>query len=92
MSAFPPTVFVVPCLSFLPQNLVYSSNRIPANVDELFIDLCRQMLRKDGEYHHDNLMDGDDALKVDPYSVSSPAKRHRRRRLRDHPHPKCTLL
>ena len=55
----------------------------PANVDEAFIDLCRQMLRRDDS--HDDLRD-------DPYpqrGVDDPEAKRRRRKKRKE---KCTIL
>ncbi|OTA99132.1 hypothetical protein M426DRAFT_95000 [Hypoxylon sp. CI-4A] len=68
-----------------------ASARTKSNVDEVFIDLCRQMLRKDdaGENY---LEDQDD--KFDPYSISRYKNRRRRRgKDRDSSHrPKCVIL
>jgi len=64
-----------------------ASARTRTNVDEVFIDLCRQMLRKDDDFQ---LSGDDDALKVDPFGVHKPS--HRRRRLRDRTHLRCTIL
>ncbi|KAI0534061.1 ras family-domain-containing protein [Xylaria digitata] len=59
-----------------------TSARTKTNVEEVFIDLCRQMLRRDdagGDHRHDE---------YDPYSHS-----RRRRRRRDHSHrTKCVIL
>ncbi|KAI1379765.1 ras-domain-containing protein [Hypoxylon crocopeplum] len=66
-----------------------ASARTRTNVDEVFIDLCRQMLRKDdaGENY---LEDQED--KFDPYSISYYKKR-RRRRDKDQSHrPRCVIL
>lgn len=66
-----------------------ASARTRTNVDEVFIDLCRQMLRRDdaGENY---LEEQDD--KFDPYSISYYKKR-RRRKDRDSSHrPKCVIL
>ncbi|KAI6085292.1 ras-domain-containing protein [Hypoxylon rubiginosum] len=53
-----------------------ASARTRTNVEEVFIDLCRQMLRKDdaGENYLDDQED-----KFDPYSISYYKKRRRRR-------------
>ncbi|KAK3310748.1 small GTPase superfamily, partial [Chaetomium strumarium] len=58
-----------------------ASARYRTNVDEAFIDLCRQMLRRDDT--HDDLHD-------DPSSqrAEDAAKRHRRRKRKD----RCTIL
>ncbi|KAI0015210.1 ras family-domain-containing protein [Xylariomycetidae sp. FL0641] len=67
-----------------------SSARTRTNVDEVFIDLCRQMLRKD-----DSTEDHGDDDKFDPYSISYYKKRRRRRdkeKGRDPDRPKCVIL
>ena len=59
-----------------------STDTYSANVDEAFIDLCRQMLRRDDI--HDDLRD-------DPYPLRSDdpgAKRRRKKRRKE----KCTIL
>lgn len=56
--------------------------RILANVDEPYIDLCRQMLRRD---------DNHDEFREDPLSQRADdlaAKRRRRKRRKD----KCAIL
>ncbi|XXH02670.1 Pre-rRNA-processing protein ipi3 [Hypoxylon texense] len=65
-----------------------ASARTRTNVDEVFIDLCRQMLRKDdaGENYLDDQED-----KFDPYSISYYKKR-RRRRGKDREHRPCVIL
>ncbi len=55
---------------------------ISANVDEVFIDLCRQMLRRDDE----NAV----AEEQDDYKYDSMQKKRRRKRLRDS--PRCVVL
>ncbi|KAI1402633.1 ras-domain-containing protein [Hypoxylon fuscum] len=68
-----------------------ASARTKTNVDEVFIDLCRQMLRKDdaGENYLEEQED-----KFDPYSISYYKKRRRRReKERDSSHrPRCVIL
>ncbi|KAI4866200.1 ras-domain-containing protein [Hypoxylon rubiginosum] len=67
-----------------------ASARTRTNVEEVFIDLCRQMLRKDdaGENY---LEDQED--KFDPYSISYYKKRRRRRgKDRDPNHRPCVIL
>ncbi|KAM4064963.1 Ras family protein [Hirsutella rhossiliensis] len=64
-----------------------SSARTRTNVDEVFVDLCRQMLRND-DHHLSSTSDG--GLKMDPMRGSH--KRNRRIRIRDHNHPRCTIL
>lgn len=66
-----------------------ASARTRTNVDEVFIDLCRQMLRKDDDYLQSNDAD-DGGFKFDNFGGS--LKRKRRRRLRDREHPKCVIL
>lgn len=61
-----------------------ASARTRTNVDEVFIDLCRQMLRKEDEMAESD--EGSDALK------SANNKRRRRSRFRDSTHPRCTIL
>lgn len=56
-----------------------------ANVEEVFIDLCRQMLRKDDEY---DAGEQENAYKYDSHNGGS--KRRRRRILKDH--PRCVIL
>ncbi|KAK5998849.1 Ras-related protein RSR1 [Cladobotryum mycophilum] len=62
-----------------------ASARTRTNVDEVFIDLCRQMLRKEdesGEFDDSSRSDG----------VRGSHKRRRRSRFRDSSHPRCTIL
>ncbi|KAI0138069.1 ras-domain-containing protein [Hypoxylon sp. NC0597] len=68
-----------------------ASARTRTNVDEVFIDLCRQMLRKDDA--GDNYADEQDD-KFDPYSISYYKKRRKRReKERDSSHrPRCVIL
>ncbi|KAI1140813.1 ras-domain-containing protein [Hypoxylon sp. FL0543] len=67
-----------------------ASARTRSNVDEVFIDLCRQMLRK--EDAGDNYADEQDD-KFDPYSISYYKKRRRRRdKDRDSSHRPCVIL
>ncbi|KJZ75738.1 Ras-related protein Rap-1b [Hirsutella minnesotensis 3608] len=65
-----------------------SSARTRTNVDEVFVDLCRQMLRKDDYYTSPGGIDT--GLKFD--ASRSPHERSRRLRLRDNNHPRCTIL
>ncbi|CAJ2503700.1 Uu.00g110940.m01.CDS01 [Anthostomella pinea] len=69
-----------------------SSARTRTNVDEVFIDLCRQMLRK--EDSDDPNVDDDD--RFDPYSISYYKKRRRRKEKerggRDPNRPRCVIL
>ncbi|KAI2637690.1 ras-domain-containing protein [Hypomontagnella submonticulosa] len=65
-----------------------ASARTRTNVDEVFIDLCRQMLRKDDAGEH-YLEDQDD--KFDPYSISYYKKRRRRGKDSSH-RPRCVIL
>ncbi|KAL2149890.1 hypothetical protein VTH82DRAFT_7566 [Thermothelomyces myriococcoides] len=59
-----------------------TSARTRTNVDEVFIDLCRQMLRRDDK--HDELRDD-----AQPSRADDPAaKRYRRRKRKE----KCTIL
>lgn len=63
------------------------ANLISANVDEVFVDLSRQMLRKQDEHIHYG--DGDDGSK---YNLKDGQRRRRRLRLRDGSHVKCVIL
>lgn len=56
------------------------ADRLQANVEEVFIDLCRQMLRRDDEYNAQG--DADD--KYD--------NGHKRRRRRRKQGPRCVIL
>ncbi|KAK7415013.1 Ras-related protein rsr1 [Neonectria magnoliae] len=62
-----------------------ASARTRTNVDEVFIDLCRQMLRRDDE--HQAQTDADDGYK---YDNGGSQKRRRRRRRKDS--PRCAIL
>ncbi|KAK0390799.1 hypothetical protein NLU13_0302 [Sarocladium strictum] len=54
-----------------------TSARTRTNVDEVFVDLCRQLLRKDDDLNLGG--DGDDALKVDGFgNIRRSAKKRRR--------------
>lgn len=63
-----------------------ASARTRTNVDEVFIDLCRQMLRKE-----DDTTDPDDASRIDALKATSN-KRRRRSKFRDSTHPRCVIL
>ncbi|KAM0816660.1 putative P-loop containing nucleoside triphosphate hydrolase protein [Seiridium cardinale] len=67
-----------------------SSARTRTNVDEVFVDLCRQMLRRDDA--GENYLQ--EEPEFDPYSISYYKKRRKQRRDRDKdPHrPKCVIL
>lgn len=56
-----------------------------ANVDEVFIDLCRQMLRRDDEFQA--IADADDGYKHD---TGGSQKRRRRKKKKDS--PRCAIL
>lgn len=64
-----------------------ASARTRTNVDEVFIDLCRQMLRKEDEQGHGE--EDEDTYKYDSLGASS--KRRRRRRFRDS-NQRCAIL
>ncbi|RDA89378.1 hypothetical protein CP532_6177 [Ophiocordyceps camponoti-leonardi (nom. inval.)] len=66
-----------------------SSARTRTNVDEVFTDLCRQMLRKDDRYTSSAPVPSD--LKVDS-TLRERRKRSRRPRTREHGHQRCTIL
>lgn len=74
----------------LPDLIFVGLIRKTANVDEVFVDLCRQMLRRDdaGETQQQ------DEPEFDPYSLSYYKKRRKQRREREKdPHrPKCVIL
>lgn len=55
-----------------------------ANVDEVFIDICRQMLRAD------DAMEAADDMDDNRYRSDDRNRRRRRRRRKDHPH--CVIL
>ncbi|KAL7953660.1 ras-GTPase RSR1, rap subfamily [Trichoderma compactum] len=63
-----------------------ASARTRTNVDEVFIDLCRQMLRKE-----DDTTDPDDSSRIDALKASNN-KRRRRSKFRDSTHPRCVIL
>ncbi|KAF4504234.1 hypothetical protein G6O67_008410 [Ophiocordyceps sinensis] len=64
-----------------------SSARTRTNVEEVFVDLCRQMLRNN-DHHPSSASDG--GLKLD--TMRGSHKRSRRIRVKDHSHPRCTIL
>jgi Ras-related protein Rap-1B len=67
--------------------LYYILTRVhAANVDEVFIDLCRQMLRRDSS--PDDLRDDDYGAKRDEQGQAS--KRYKRKKRRDG--PRCVIL
>ncbi|PSR85715.1 ras family-domain-containing protein [Coniella lustricola] len=61
-----------------------ASARTRTNVDEVFIDICRQMLRAD------DVMDAADDMDDNRYRTDDRNRRRRRRRRKDHPH--CVIL
>ncbi|PTB45137.1 hypothetical protein M441DRAFT_130036 [Trichoderma asperellum CBS 433.97] len=63
-----------------------ASARTRTNVDEVFIDLCRQMLRKE-----DETAEPDEGSKIDALK-SANSKRRRRSKFRDSTHPRCVIL
>ncbi|KAI1076974.1 ras family-domain-containing protein [Whalleya microplaca] len=67
-----------------------ASARTKTNVDEVFIDLCRQMLRKDDA--GENYLEEED--RSDPYSIYHYTKRRRRKdkKDRDQHRPRCVIL
>ncbi|PNY28582.1 Ras-related protein RSR1 [Tolypocladium capitatum] len=65
-----------------------ASARTRTNVDEVFVDLCRQMLRKDDDYLTTDVDDG--VFKFDALRGSN--KFRRRWRTRDHSHQRCAIL
>lgn len=66
-----------------------SSARTRTNVDEVFVDLCRQMLRKDDDYLA-SIETDDSGFKFDAFR--SGHKRKRRMRLGEKDHPRCVIL
>ncbi|KAI1466536.1 ras-domain-containing protein [Daldinia caldariorum] len=64
-----------------------ASARTRTNVDEVFVDLCRQMLRK----YDTTEPYAEDQDKFDPYSISSYKKRRRRKDGERH-RPRCVIL
>jgi len=65
-----------------------SSARTKTNVDEVFVDLCRQMLRRDDELGYE---DRHDEYNDHSGGFGGSSKRRRRRRLRDS-NMKCVVL
>ena len=61
---------------------------LAANVDEVFVDLCRQMLRRDDELGYE---DRHDEYNDHSGGFGGSSKRRRRRRLRDS-NMKCVVL
>lgn len=63
---------------------------LEANVDEVFVDLCRQMLRNNDA--GENYLEED--KEYDPYNkFSMYKKRRKQKRDKEHPHrPKCVIL
>ncbi|KAB5562896.1 ras family-domain-containing protein [Coniochaeta sp. 2T2.1] len=67
-----------------------SSARTRMNVDEVFVDLCRQMLRRDDVF--DRSADHDDYY-TKPEDTHTPLGRRRRKRKKDHHnHHRCVIL
>lgn len=64
------------------------TNKRKANVDEVFVDLCRQMLRRDD----DNDITHEDEDKFDPYSISYYKNRRKRKEGGGHNRPRCVIL
>ncbi|KAK1768787.1 ras family-domain-containing protein [Phialemonium atrogriseum] len=63
-----------------------TSARTKTNVDEVFVDLCRQMLRRDDTYENTNDDDFYDKQEgTNPYGI-------RRRRKRKHREHRCVIL
>ena len=60
-----------------------------ANVDEVFVDLCRQLLRRDDDLNLGG--DGDDALKVDGFG-NVRKREKRRRRFMNGDRERCAIL
>ncbi|KAK0717077.1 ras family-domain-containing protein [Lasiosphaeria miniovina] len=63
-----------------------ASARTRTNVDEVFVDLCRQMLRRD-DYNEDTR--DDDYYQKQEYPASSKKRERRRRKDREH---RCVIL
>ncbi|RCI09746.1 hypothetical protein L249_3935 [Ophiocordyceps polyrhachis-furcata BCC 54312] len=61
-----------------------------ANVDEVYTDLCRQILRKDSRYGSSSASVPSD-VKLDP-TIRERRKRSRRARTRENGHQRCTIL
>lgn len=66
-----------------------SSARTRTNVDEVFVDLCRQMLRKDDDYLA-SIETDDSGFKFDAFRGGN--KRKRRMRFGEKDHPRCVIL
>lgn len=62
-------------------------------MDEVFVDLCRQMLRKDDSFEAAHRLE-DDTKEYDPYKITHHQKRRKSRRDRtsDPGRPKCVIL
>lgn len=73
----------------MTRHLGLTADHSTANVDEVFIDLCRQMLRKDDDYLTTNEAD-DGGFKFDAFRGSH--KRRRRMRMRDNNSQRCVIL
>lgn len=58
-----------------------------ANVDEVFIDICRQMLRADDAM--EAMDEGDDGSR---YRPDDSRRKRRRRKRKDKDHPRCVIL
>jgi Ras-related protein Rap-1B len=67
----------------------FVSNAILANVDEAFVDLCRQLLRKDDAF--ESMLD-DDTYHKHGGIASSHRRKFRSKKKRDHSHPRCSIL
>ncbi|KAJ1335771.1 Ras-related protein Rap-1B [Microdochium nivale] len=65
-----------------------ASARTKTNVDEVFVDLCRQMLRRDDA----NDITHEDEDKFDPYSISYYKNRRKRKEGGGHNRPRCVIL
>ncbi|KZZ93324.1 krev-1 [Moelleriella libera RCEF 2490] len=65
-----------------------SSARTRTNVEEVFVDLCRQMLRKDDEYHAAHEKE-DGGFRFEGFRST---RRKRRMRPRDKDRPICQIL
>lgn len=62
-----------------------ASARTRTNVEEVFIDLCRQMLRKEDEQNTSANVD-------DSHKYDNPKSSHRRRRRKKKDSPRCVIL
>jgi len=65
-----------------------ASARTRTNVDEVFVDLCRQMLRRDDAA--ETLAGEED--KFDPYSISYYKNRRKRKDGKEHNRARCVIL